>query len=150
TPPAEVVRLEIENAGSKLTLSKSGTGWTIEQPIRAAADSDEIKRIVDGILDRSTDFILQDPKSAELAKYKLEKPALTATFQDKSGKKRVIRFGDKDPEKSSVYAQDADSKQVFLVGSSDVDSLKKDAGALRDKTVLSVPSDSVMTVKLQR
>ncbi len=148
--PADVTRIEINNQGRTIVLAKAGSNWTIEQPYRAAADSDVVKRIVDGVLDRTTDYIRDEPDAKEIAQYKLDKPDVSATFQDKTGRKRVIQFGDKDPGKSSVYARDVASKKVFLVGSSDVDSLRKDAGELRDKTILTVAADNIVSVTLKR
>src|ERR1051325_8415166 len=65
--PADVTRLEISNDGKTTVLTKAGAIWTIEKPIKAAADSELVKRLVDAILDRTSDYVRDNPDSKELA-----------------------------------------------------------------------------------
>ncbi len=148
--PADVVQVEITTESNTTVLAKNGPAWSMEKPIRAAADPDQVKQMVDGILDHATDFQLDHPSASELAGYQLDKPAATASLSDKSGKKLTIQFGAKGADKSSVYARDVSIGRVFTVSSSDFDSLKKDASSLRDRTVISAPTDSIEAITIHR
>lgn len=148
--PADVVRLEITHPGDTTILIKTGAVWLMEKPIKAPADPDQVKQIIDGILDRTTDFQLDNPSTNELAGFQLDKPAATAVLTDKSGKKVTVQFGAKGADKSSIYARDASTGKVFTVASSDFESLKKDTSSLRDRTVISAPTDSIDTITIRR
>lgn len=148
--PAEVSRIEMQSPGKDVTIVRAGAGWNIEQPIKSAADSDEVKRILDGFLDHTTDFVLQNP-GRDLARFQLQQASAHVTFTSNHGIRRTLDIGGQDPSKTNVYVLDGHDHQVFLVSSSDADMVRtKTAGDLRDKSLLSIPQDQVASIRIQR
>jgi hypothetical protein len=146
--PADVSEIQIENSAGKIDLKKQGAAWTIEQPAHYAADADAAKKIVDGLLDKTIDYLADAPK--DLTKLGLDKPQATVTLFGK-GSRQQIEIGGKDVTGSSLYATDPAIRKVFLVSSSDADSvLGKSAADLRDKTLLAVPEDKLESVKIEK
>jgi hypothetical protein len=141
----EVSKIEVTSGGASLTLAKTGGSWVIEQPIRAAADTETIKSALDGLLDQTSDFILREaPK--DLARYGLERPSRTIALSG-PGKRVVLQVGAQDPGKASVFTRLADKGIVFLMGSYATDTLAgKKPDEFRDKTVFSIPRDKIERV----
>lgn len=145
----EVRKIEITNNGASLTLAKTGASWAIEQPIKAAADTDTVKSALEGLLDQSSDYVMAEPPK-DLAQFGLAKPGKTITLTGQ-GKRVALQIGAQDPGKSSVFTRLADGGKVFLAGNWAVEALTdKKADDFRDKTVLSIPRDKIEHVRIVR
>jgi hypothetical protein len=146
--PADVSRINITNKSGTIELRKSGAAWSIESPAKYPADPDAAKRIIDGLLDRSTDYLAESTK--DMAKYGLDKPQATVEFADSRATKR-IQVGGKDASGSSSYALDSDGHRIFLVASSDAESLAgKTVGDLRDKTIVALPEGKIQSIEIRK
>ncbi len=145
----QVRRIEVVRDGATLALAKNGAAWAIESPIKAAADADTIKSALEGLLDQSSDYVMEEqPK--DLARFGLAKPTKTITLIG-PGKRVVLQIGAQDPGKSSVFTRLADGGKVFLAGSYTVEALAdKQPDELRDKTVLSIPREKIEYVRIKR
>src|SRR5262249_14420507 len=133
----------------KILLKRTGNAWRIDQPANFDADPDAVKKILDGLLDRTTDYQSDAPK--DLSKFGLDKPRVTVTFNSTSRGSKSISLGRKEVSNSSVYALDLSSRRVFLVSASDADSvIGKTAGDLRDKMVLALPEDKLDAISVEK
>jgi len=148
--PGDVVRLEVKKGGKSLVAAREGGPWKLVEPVQGAADSDEVKRLVDGLLDRQTDFLMeQAPK--DLKPFGLDKPSLEVSLTAKSGDRRTLLVGGQDPGKTSYYVRDAATGRIFLASTSDVNAVKdKDAAGLRDRTLASVPESEIERIRLEK
>lgn len=146
--PDEVTRIEAVKDGKSLVLAKDGSDWRLEEPVKAPADSETVKRAVEDILDQTTDYVMEEPPK-DLARYGLAVPKRTITLTGKEGKKVVLQIGDKDPGKSSVFTRLADGGKIFLMVSYAAEGLlDKTADDFRDKTVLSIARENIERIHL--
>ncbi len=145
----DVRRIEVTRESGTLTLARNGASWVIESPIKAAADAETVKSALEGLLDQSSDYVMeQAPK--DLGRYGLAKPTKTITLIG-PGKRVVMQIGSQDPGKSSVFTRLAESGKVFLAGSYTVEAIAdKQPDELRDKTILSIPRDKIEFVRIRR
>jgi hypothetical protein len=150
----DVKRVEIAKAGAPtLTLTrKDGDTWTLD-PAGVPADATEVRSYLSALrTTRATDF--PDDAPADLGKYGLAAPRLTitvATGKDGETTQQLLVGGESSGEQTkSIYVKRGDRPTVFAVGEWALRSLDKDAGALRDKTVLAFDADKVGRVVLER
>ncbi|MBM3493577.1 MAG: DUF4340 domain-containing protein [Armatimonadetes bacterium] len=145
----QVRRIEITRDGAVLALAKTGAAWAIEQPIKAAADAETVKSALEGMLDQSSDYVMEKPPK-DLTQYGLAKPTKTIALIG-SGKRVVLQIGGKDPGKSSVFTRVADGGKVFLAGSYAVEALAdKQTDEFRDKAVLTIAREGIEHVRITR
>lgn len=145
----DVSRVEIKADGPALVLSRQGEEWQIEQPLKARADKEQVKQLVQGLLDAKVERVVAT-EAADVKPYGLEKPKVEVILTDKSGKRRSVQVGDKHPaQQSSLYARFADDPRIFMLPSFTVDSLKsKRADDLRDKTALAVTPEKTTRITI--
>jgi hypothetical protein len=151
---ADVKRIEVAKPGAPaLTLTrKEGDTWTLD-PGGVPADPTEVRSYVSALrTTRATDF--PDDAPADLAKYGLTTPRLTitvATGKDGEITQQLLVGGESSGEQTkSIYVKRGNQPTVYTVGEWALRSLDKDAGALRDKTVLAFDADKVGRVVLER
>jgi Domain of unknown function (DUF4340) len=147
----DVSRVEIKADGPALILARQGEQWQIEQPLQARADNDQVKQLVQGLLDAHVERVVAT-EATDFKPFGLDKPKLAVTLTDKGGKKRVVQVGDKYPaQQNSLYARLAEDPRVFMLPSYTVDSLKnKHADDLRDKTALAVTPDKTTRITIAK
>jgi hypothetical protein len=145
----QVTRIEITRDGTTTVLAKTGASWFIEQPVKTAADAETVKSALDGLLDQTSDYIM-DRSPANLATYGLAKPSKAIALVG-SDKRAVLQIGMQDPGKSSVFTRIADGGKVFLMGSYAVEALTdKKTDEFRDKTILSLSKAKIEQMRLAR
>jgi len=114
--------------------------WHLTEPVSGRADSDGVARL----MRRYGELAVEpggyvDDAPADLARYGLDKPSLTASFSRKDAAepyaKILIGRSPKDaPER--VYAKNANEPSVVLLDKGAVEALKPDVAALRSRTLL--------------
>jgi hypothetical protein len=134
----DVEELQITAAGDTTRLKKSGTIWSIVEPVQAEADAGELTSISGSLASLEVSRVV-DEKPANLQGFGLEPPHIDVRFKVKGqpGERRIL-FGDKTPTGGDLYAKLPDSPRVFLVPSYLDSSFNKSTFALRDKAVLKV------------
>ncbi len=145
----EVTRVEVATGDKTIALVKSAASWSIEQPVKAPADAEAVKRALDDILDQSTDYIMEKAP-ADLSRWGLAKPTKTVALSG-AGKRVLLQIGNQDPAKSSYFTRLAEGGKVFLVGSYALEGLtNKSADDFRDKTILSIARDTIEQIRLRK
>ena len=120
-------KLLIESGGEILECRKEDEKWRITNPIQARGDSEKIEKILDKLNNlKVEDFISEDP--AEMEKYGLSSPKLTATIWEGDSSRSVI-FGT--PEENKVYAKRKAFDSIYsvkedIIAALTVETLKKD------------------------
>jgi len=147
--PDDVSRVEISGDGTVIALAKAGGKWKIEEPFQAQADTETVGGAVSGLLDQTTDYVMEKPPT-DLSKFGLTKPKKSVTLIG-AGKRVVLQIGEQDPSKSSVYTRVADTGKVLLASSFALDGLiKKSPDEFRDKSVLSLRREDVERIRVVR
>lgn len=151
----DVQRVEVHRPSGTLVLTKSGGDWRFEQPGSYAANPDNVKNWLRGLLDDAEARKVEE-KQPNLAEFGLDKPQVEAIFKTGGGT-RTLQIGKefKTPSEkkgSLYYARDASSGRVFMLPSSEVDALRdKKVDDLRDKRLLVLKDDKdVKSITIQR
>ena len=126
-------------ASSETThLKKSGTAWSIVEPVQADADNGEVSAIATNLSTFEISRVV-DEKPADLKGFGLDPARVDVRFKVKGqATERRVLFGDKTPTGGDVYAKLPDSPRVFLVPSYLDAAFNKTTFALRDKGILKV------------
>ena len=124
---ADINRLEVQQ-GDKVTrlVSKEGEGWTMEAPEQAPVDKSRVISAVGEVsVLRATTVVTENASPDDLSKYGLDKPQLTVSVSVKNKDYQRLMVGIQAPTKTGYYAKLADTKKVYLVGSSIIEDLQK-------------------------
>lgn len=143
-----VSKLEVRSTDRSLTLEKQGEQWSLTQPFKGYADKDVTERMVKAIAElRPTgerkDANLNDPK------FGLDKPQLTAVMTYEGRKTVTLYIGSEAPGGSEFFARIEGRNRLYFVPASLRTDLLQQPDALRDKTVVHVESDKLVSATLQ-
>jgi len=126
--------VEVAAGSDSVAIAKAGDGWKLTRPLAAAAD----ESIVDSIISRMESAQMKSivaaiATPADLKKYGLDKPAVTATLNLGSAKATLL-IGGKSGE-DAVYARDTSKPTIVTVEKALVDDLTKKVDDYRRKDV---------------
>jgi hypothetical protein len=134
----DIEEVQIQAANDTTHLKKSGTTWSIVEPVQADADAGELSSITSNLASFEVSRVV-DEKPADLKAFGLEPARVDVRFKAKgNGAEHRVLIGDKTPTGGDLYAKLPDSPRVFLVASYLEASFNKTTFALRDKAVLKV------------
>ena len=147
-----VWKVQIDRVGDPLWLvgEKSGKArkWRIEKPINAAADAEEVNRIVKELADTMVDRVLTQ-NIANLKPFGLDAPTWEITLSADDGTTQTLLVGGKGPGGSDLYLKPKDRNQVLVMPGYGIEALQsKKADELRDKTVIAFNKDDVQRLEL--
>jgi hypothetical protein len=120
-----------------LQVSRTNSEWQLNQPVKARADYSAIEGLVTRVTTANmTKMVEQAPANgtlapAVLAKYGLDKPAVTVTLGAGSGQATLALGKEED---GAVYARDLSRPMVFAVEPALLTDLKKSADEYRNKS----------------
>lgn len=142
----KVDSVEIAAGGKTVQLARSGTDWKVAKPIAARGDYGAIEGLVTRLSSGQMQRIV-DPEPADLKKYGLDAPTVTATVSTGSAR-ASLALGT--TEGGSVYAKDASRPMVFAVEETLATDLKKDVGEFRRKDVFEFRPFNATRVEIKR
>src|ERR1700689_3663299 len=150
--PQDITSLVIKHPGnpaeSALQFEKRDGIWQITRPLETRADQASLDGIIDGL--SSARIAQTEPGAPDRLKvYGLDPPALSLEFQLRSGAKHSVALGKKDFSGISVYAIVDGAKDVALLPESLLISSGKSLQDLRDRGVLHIPGDKVVSFDLK-
>ena len=150
--PEDVASLVIKHpanpAEPTLQFEKRDEIWRITQPLEARADQASLDGIIDGL--SSARIAQTEPGAPDRLKvYGLEPPAVSLDFQLRSGAKHTVALGNKDFSGISVYAIVDGAKDVALLPESLLISSGRSLQDLRDRGVLHIAGDKVVSFDLK-
>lgn len=145
----KVDRLEIMREGGRVEAVKDGLDWMLTHPVKVKADYS----IVEGIVSRlhsaqMKSVVTEDASQAELRKWGLEKPAVTATVAAGSSR-ATLAIGGSTPE-NDVYVRDLSTSRVVTAASDLLDEVRKEASDLRRKDVFEFRPFNVSRLEIAR
>jgi hypothetical protein len=150
--PQDITSLAIKHpanpAEPTLQFQKRDELWRITQPLEARADQASLDGIIDGLA--SARIAQTEPGAPDRLKiYGLDPPAVSLEFQLRSGAKHTVALGKKDFSGISVYSIVDGGKDVVLLPESLLISSGKSLQDLRDRGVLHIAGDKVVSFDLR-
>ena len=141
----KVTQLTVQGSSGKRSFHKKGDKWRIIEPINAPADAFE----VDGLADAVKGIKAAEAKNVTDETTGLAEPRWTLTITDDAGVTHRLLVGRARPMKSDqTYVRPDDSKKAFVAELDLAAKLDKPRSAFRDKTMLSLSSNSINRVKI--
>jgi hypothetical protein len=135
-------------AGDVTHLKKTGDTWAIVSPVSAPVDEPTVTGLVDAIATLDVDSVV-DEHPASLTQFGLEPPRYSVTFKATGDQaEHRLNVGSKTPTSSGLYARVDGQNRLFLISSSEDDTLNRTTFDLRDKRALVFTRDAVDTVTL--
>jgi hypothetical protein len=150
--PQDIASLAIKHPGNPselaLQFEKSDEVWRMTQPLETRADQASLDGIIDGL--SSARIAQTEPGAPDRLKvYGLDPPAVSLEFQLRSGAKHTVALGKKDFSGISVYAIVDGAKDAALLPESLLISSAKSLRELRDRGVLHIAGDKVVSFDLK-
>ncbi|MGE5814201.1 MAG: DUF4340 domain-containing protein [Acidobacteriota bacterium] len=129
----KVEAVELVTPDHSTRLTRSATDWRIAEPLQVRADFGTADSVVSRLASSQMRALVSSdpPAPADLKKYGLDKPAVSATVA--AGSARATLLIGAETDQSTRYAKDASRPLVFTVESSLLDDLKKPASDFRRK-----------------
>ena len=121
--------LVLVKGSSSLELSRAGTEWKVVKPVASRSDYSAIEGFISRLSSANMSKLLEE-NPTDLAKYGLDKPAMTVTIGAGSAK-TVLEVGK--TENGDTYARDAARPIVFTVDSTLQTDLNKSFDDYRKK-----------------
>lgn len=134
--------------GSLVRAEKRGDTWMLTAPAEIAADPGEIGMLLDSLQSLETEDVIADA-SNDLAAYGFA-PAKASISVVADGTPRPFEFelGDTVPASSSLFARIPGQRRLLTVSSMVENSLTKSAFDLRDRNLLHIRKDDILTVEV--
>ncbi len=150
--PQDVTSLVIKHPANPaepiLQFQKRDEVWRITQPLETRADQASLDGIIDGL--SSARIAQTEPGAPDRLKvYGLDPPAISLEFQLRSAAKHTVALGKKDFSGISVYSIVDGGKDVALLPESLLISSGKSLQDLRDRGVLHIAGDKVVSFDLK-
>ena len=146
--PRDVTGVTVTAKGEVTRIVRSGEGWRIESPVRAAADQAVVDSLIDRVATlRRTAAVPSDPSGA--SRYGLAKPHSTVALALKDGKTASLALGDENSFDGTIFATTGASDVALVPG--DVKwTIERTTFELRDKSVLHLDQEAVKTLRIRR
>jgi Domain of unknown function (DUF4340) len=129
-------------------FEKRDGAWQMAQPIATPADQASLDGIIDGL--SSARIAQTEPGAPDRLKvYGLDPPAVSLEFQVRNGAKHTVALGKKDFTGISVYSIVDGAKDVALLPESLLITSSKPLQDLRDRSVLHIAGDKVVSFDLK-
>lgn len=155
TEKDKITKVVLEEVAKKteLVLEKNkDSKWEVTAPLKAAVEDEKLDSLLNRLEKVKADRLVDGEapgQKADLAKYGLDSPTHKVTWTAGT-ESHTLLLGKDNPLGSSAYVKLASSDQVFLVNSGDLEILKKDLFAFRDKTVLKADREQVKELKVEK
>ncbi len=149
---ATVERVELARPNEpKLTLERADGSWRIAAPIEARADAGPVDSLVSRVASARMSAIVHEgsePEAADLARWGLDTPQLTATLATGSSN-ATLAIGSEEGD-STLYARDLARSLVFTVDRALLSDLDKRAADFRVKDIFAFTASSARRVEVTR
>jgi hypothetical protein len=133
----DIEEVQVKSADGETTrLQKTDGNWQLVEPVKAAADTNEITSIASSLASLEIQRVV-DENPNDLKQYGLEPARVEVGFRATGEKElRQVQIGEKTPTGSDLYARLPDQNRVFLVSSFLDSTFNKNTFALRDRRIL--------------
>lgn len=154
-------RLTIEPGGkSKIVLARKDEAWAIASSKNMAANSDEVRRLLDTLADEQVSKFVENVAS-NLSKYGLDKPSLQLTFssfasentaETKAGERSFLTIAFGKTEGENVYARVSEEPFVLAVSRSLLDDIYTDPAQWQSLVIYDFKPEQIhrLTIKTDK
>lgn len=145
-----VRRVEIRGASGYVRLVKElENGWSIQQPIIAQADPQEVDLLIRNLYELRVDDFIADNVS-DLSVYGLQEETRQISLGSSDGSAQTLVLGDEMPDRAGyAYARMANDTSVFALPSNVLQLLEVPVNRFRDARVLSIAPDAVSSIVIK-
>ena len=112
----DVTGIAYEKDGEWLAFTKNDDTWSCETDTAAAIDSDKMKTMLSSLGSMTADSTVESP--TDTAQYGLDAPSMQAVITFSDGSEKTLTFGSTNAILGGTYVQISDDDNVYLVGSS--------------------------------
>ena len=144
----QIQSIQLAKTGADpITLTRTGDAWQIAGAKPLAADPDAITSLTGAVSPLTSDRLIEE-NPQNLTSFGLDKPTLEADITTKDGKTQKLLFGSDTPSGNGAYVKLDGSPKVYTVGTSAKSAFDKSVNDLRDKRLLSLHQDKIVSVTL--
>ena len=112
----DVTGIAYEKDGEWLAFTKNDDTWSCETDTAAAIDSDKMKTMLSSLGSMTANSTVESPTDTE--QYGLDAPSMQAVITFSDGSEKTLTFGSTNAILGGTYVQISDDDNVYLVGSS--------------------------------
>jgi hypothetical protein len=145
----QLTEVLLQRSSGPLRLVRSADeSWGIEEPIKAKADQDRLKKLIEVLLNARKERNV-DEKPEDLRQYGLDEPSVTITLNaGGTGEEKILQVGKQNPTEAYYYARLDNEEPVFLILNSLRQEATIDVFELRQKSLWEVSSKRVQEVTI--
>ncbi len=141
----DIKAISLTNEHGQISLAKDGGDWALKKPFEAGVETTEMSSFLSEITSGEAEEFVSE-SADDLAKYGLDKPAVTLTAQLNDGSEKTIVAGVKD---DNHYAKASTRAQVFKISSSFYDKLNIKPSELRNKELFKLDKDNLSKIEIK-
>lgn len=112
----DVTGIAYEKDGEWLAFTKNDDTWSCETDTAASIDSDKMKTMLSSLGSMTANSTVESPTDTE--QYGLDAPSMQAVLTFSDGSEKTLTFGSTNAILGGTYVQISDDDNVYLVGSS--------------------------------
>ncbi|MGH9803074.1 MAG: DUF4340 domain-containing protein, partial [Blastocatellia bacterium] len=141
----DLTSLKVTNENGSFELGKKDADWVITSPISSDAEASEVSGLIGDLTSAKAADIVSET-IADLPKYGLDKPKITATAKTTGGEKG-IQIGSKIDE--GYYAKAVGGTQILKIEAALYDKLNVKLAALRSKQFIKLKREDLTRYELK-
>lgn len=138
---SEIATIRIQRGSENVQMTRQGTEWMIEFPVKTRADKNSLQDIAANLASATVTRNLTTLQN--LAELGLQPPKVRIDFKTTEGKTYSLDVGVKDFSESNVYVRAGSQPDVLLVPASVLSSVDKSLYDLRNRKVMDIDSEKV-------
>ncbi len=142
-----VEEIRILSGNGEVSFTKKQNQWAMVKPKPYKIDQNAVYRLENRLKDFLASRIMEENKD-DLQRYGLDKPQGTIYFRLNDGTENTLLIGDITASRVQYYAKDTARKQIYILGSYDVENFLCPVNEFRDRTILSVDTGSTNTISM--
>ena len=143
----DVTSLKLTNENGTLELTKKDSEWTLTAPSASAAETSDVSSLITDVTSAKAESIVNEDTS-DLAKFGLNKTAITVSAKLNTGGEKVLQIGSK--VNDAYYAKTSDNPKVLKIFGTLFETLNKAKFAsLRSKQFYKINRDELTRFEIK-
>jgi hypothetical protein len=145
---AGVDKITIQSPTLSLVMVKLGAEWRIETPVAARANQDAIGAFL-GEVNASIVSAMVSDKIEKHSLFQVDSTGIVIRFFRRGVESAGLVIGKPGPSYGDVYVRSVHSNEVFLIDGAISRSAGKSLNDWRDRTIASIPRESIKEIQFQ-
>lgn len=147
--PEEITALAVTLPERRVRLTQAGGAWQMDEPPGAAADPEQVKRMLNDLRNLLAKDWIDAPSDARLAEAGLDAPPVVVSLSTAEGA-RSIRFGKPTREMEFTFARRGEAGPILIVSSDVVARLATGPLAFLSRRVMEFKKEQAESLRLER